>query len=364
MKILRSILLILNVLAALALIATTLAGAVAPSKSILPSVFAYGFLPLLAVNVLFVLLWLLLRRWSFLISAAAIAARFSVVGIFLQVGGTSEVPSLEEHPGRIVLMSYNLHNFGGVDFESTPKDSNAKEFLLLLREQQPDVLCLQEYAAVKGMSITDSLELMGYNHYYGARGSNTAPSGTVVFSKFPITYVKKIDQQKLLVELLHGERPFRLLCVHMNSYSFDLDDREEIEQLRHGKVDSISHRTLAKAKGTVLRHEEEWNSLLRPLVCESSLPLLMAGDMNDIPASWLYFQISKYLRDAFRDEGNGLCSTYNGSFPRFRIDMVFHSPEFTTLSYRRLKSRISDHFPVIVSLELAECKNENPREIQ
>ncbi|MBR1549404.1 MAG: endonuclease/exonuclease/phosphatase family protein [Bacteroidales bacterium] len=352
MKVIRTILLILNVLAVLGLIVTTLAGVIAPSKNILPSVFAYAYLPMLGVNILFVLLWLFMGKWHFLLSVAAIAARYTFIGLFFQIGGTSTIPPAEEHPTMVSLLSYNVHQFGGNGYESIPKDSNALAFLDLLREHQPMVLCLQEYTAVKGLSITDSLELMGYNHYYGAHGSNTSPSGTVVFSKLPITYVKRIDQQKILVEILNGDRPFRILCVHMDSYAFDLDDRADIEQMAHLKIDSTSRRTMSKAKETVIRHETEWNDQLRPLVSECSLPLILAGDMNDIPSSWLYAQITKYLADTYRDKGLGFGTTYNGSFPRFRIDMVFHSPQFSTLSYRRIKTALSDHYPVLVSLEI------------
>ena len=352
MKIIRVILLVLYILAALGLVATTLAGVVAPSKNILPSVLAYGYLPMLGVNILFLLLWLFMGKWQFLVSTVAIVARFSFVGLFFQIGGTSTVPSAEEHPGMVTLMTFNLHNFGGDGFESTPKDSCALAFFELLRKEQPMVLCLQEYSAVVGLNVTDTLKLMGYNHFYGAHGSNDNPSGTVVFSKLPITFVKRVDQQKVLVEIMNDDKPFRLLCVHMDSYSFDLDDRNDIEQMAHLKIDSMSHRTMSKAKETVIRHETEWEEQLRPLISDCSLPLVMAGDMNDIPASFLYSQITRYLEDTYRDEGLGFGTTYNGSFPRFRIDMVFRSKEFTTLSYHRIKSPISDHYPVMVSLEM------------
>jgi endonuclease/exonuclease/phosphatase family metal-dependent hydrolase len=31
--------------------------------------------------------------------------------------------------------------------------------------------------------------------------------------------------------------------------------------------------------------------------------------------------------------------------------MVFHSPHCSTLSFRRIKTALSDHYPVLVSLE-------------
>ena len=350
MKTFRIILLVFNILAAIALVATTLAGAVAPSSSMLPSVLAYGFLPMLLINIVLLIVWLVMWRWECLISVVAILARFSYIGLFFQLGGNSDVPPVAEHPGMVTLMSYNLHNFGGNGFESVAKDSNTHAFLALLREQQPDILCMQEYSPVNG--VTDSLSAMGYNHRFGARGGEKNPHGTVVFSRIPITYVKRIDQQKVMVELDKAGRRFRLCCVHMDSYAFDLEDRNDIEQMRHGKIDSTSRRTLSKAKETVLKHVEEWNTLLCPLVRDCTLPLILAGDMNDIPSSWLYSQITNYLDDTYREEGSGFGSTYNGSFPRFRIDMVFHNDGFKTLSYNRIETDISDHYPVIVALEL------------
>ena len=38
--------------------------------------------------------------------------------------------------------------------------------------------------------------------------------------------------------------------------------------------------------------------------------------------------------------------------------MVFRSPQFSTLSYRRIKTDLSDHYPVLVSLEFNDT-NEN-----
>ena len=42
----------------------------------------------------------------------------------------------------------------------------------------------------------------------------------------------------------------------------------------------------------------------------------------------------------------------SGWLPKFRIDMVFHSDGLRTLSYRRIKTRMSDHYPVLTAVEL------------
>jgi endonuclease/exonuclease/phosphatase family metal-dependent hydrolase len=211
-----------------------------------------------------------------------------------------------------------------------------------------------ESSSGKKVRVTDSLTALGYNHYHSAHGKSTSPSGTVVFSRLPITYVKRIDHNMLLVELINDNQQFRLCCVHLDSYALDDTDREEIEQILHGEMKPES-RTLDKVKETILKHESEWEEKLEPVVSESSLPMLLAGDFNDIPSSWLYGQVSKHLDDTYRDKGMGICHTYNGDgFPHFRIDYIFHSKEFQTLSYKRIKTDISDHYPVISSLEVAK----------
>lgn len=353
MKFIRSILLILNILLAVGLLLSTLAGSVSPSRFMPLSLAAYLYLPLLGANLLMVVVWLLMGRWEFLLSVAVIALRWSMVGMYFQVGGTSKVPDREEHPMMVTLMTYNVHQFQGRDDQPAQSDTHAAVFLDLVRRQQPDVLCLQEYAAPKTLRVTDSLVLMGYNHYYGAHTSTTGlPYGTVVFSRLPVTYVTRIDSEKILVELLKENRPLRVCCIHMDSYRFDATDREEIERMRRGEVQESSRRTLGKVRETILSHETEWVQRIEPVVSGSSVPLVVAGDLNDIPNSWLSCRLSECLKDSFREKGSGFSDTYNGGFPQFRIDAVFHSEGLQTLSYKRLRVDLSDHYPVMTALEL------------
>lgn len=353
MKVFRHILFILNIIAALALILTTLAGTVAPSRGLILSLMAFGYLPMLLLNVAIALLWMLFGRWECLLSMAAIASRYMFIPLFIQFGGCPKVPDAEAHPLMVTVLTYNVHQFQGVDDRPELSDSNAALFLALVREENPDVLCLQEYAAPKRLRVTDSLELLGYNHYYGAHTTSTGiPYGSVIFSRLPITFVKRIDSEKLMADVLKEDKHLRVCCLHMDSYRFDDNDREEIARIRHGEVDSSSRRTLHKVKETILSHEEEWLQQLRPIVSECSVPLVVAGDLNDISSSWLYYQMTKYLKDCFVEQGRGVSSTYNGGFPKVRIDMVLHSEGLKALSYKRIKSPMSDHYPVLTALEI------------
>ena len=56
--------------------------------------------------------------------------------------------------------------------------------------------------------------------------------------------------------------------------------------------------------------------------------------------------------DPYVNQGRGFGTTYHGPFPAFRIDYILHSHDFESLSYKRVKTNISDHYPIVVQLRL------------
>ena len=114
-KILCIILLIINLLAAAALILSTLAGVVEPSRIAAVSILSYGYFIFLLANVVFIIVWLFLSRWEFLVSAAAIAVRFSFVPLFFQVGGNQDA---EPDDDTIKILTLNTHAFKGMDSDT------------------------------------------------------------------------------------------------------------------------------------------------------------------------------------------------------------------------------------------------------
>ncbi|MEP0366364.1 MAG: endonuclease/exonuclease/phosphatase family protein [Cyclobacteriaceae bacterium] len=91
-------------------------------------------------------------------------------------------------------------------------------------------------------------------------------------------------------------------------------------------------------------------------------PVLVFGDLNDV--AWsnttrLFQQISGLLDPRI---GRGFFSTFHAKYPLFRwpLDHVFHSHHFELISYRRLKSIGSDHFPIFTKLYLQPHQTAKP----
>ena len=157
---------------------------------------------------------------------------------------------------------------------------------------------------------------------------------------------------KFHVDLQKGDHRVRICCVHLDSYELNDSDYESFERLSHAKTDSSTHQLLKKFAETTRRHEQEWKEELLPLVQSSQVPIIIAGDFNDTPASYIYQQATHLLSDPYVEQGRGFGTTYRGPFPAFRIDYILYSRDMEALSYKRISTPISDHYPIVTDLRL------------
>lgn len=351
-KFFRTILLIINLLFVIAMLVSTLAGVIPPTKIWWVSILSYGYFILLLVNIVFIVVWLCLSRWEFLISVAAIAIRYAFVPLFFQVGGTLEVAP---NDNTLKVMTFNTHSFMGLDDDTLmTRDSGAVLFLKMLDEEQPDVMSLQECFGGGKVKLLDSLEARGYVHHFGVHGDNSR-SPLVLYSRYPLSHVDDMDKtSKFYVDVKKNGHEVRICCVHLDSYQLDTADLRSFEQLSHAQYDDTStHKLLRKFRETTRCHEKEWDEELEPLVENTKIPIIIAGDFNDTPASYIYQRASKLLCDPYVEQGRGFGTTYHGPYPAFRIDYILHSDDIEALSYKRLKTNVSDHYPIVVQFNLA-----------
>lgn len=358
-KIIKAILLTLNIVVLLLMIGSTMAGVIPPSKIIIFSLLSYGYLYLVLVNVVFVVIWLLMSSKWFLLSLVGIILRVSFIPLYFQVGGTDSLECGEDGEASMLkVMTFNAHYFRGEDLGWGAKDTNMLAFIQLVDEEQPDILVMQEYSG-RGDTVYLSKRLvqMGYTYLVSGR-ENGRIRNNVIISKLPIIDTLSIDGfSKLYADIKWGDDTVRVFCLHLDSYHLDESDQQQIQDISHGNVDSTTGRgTLMKIRETTLAHEEEWTELSGYFESRDRMTIV-AGDFNDPPASYFYQQCRKLFADSYCEAGQGFSTTYHGIFtrnaifPAFRIDMVLYTHDFEAVAYRRVKTKLSDHNPVIVTMK-------------
>lgn len=108
--------------------------------------------------------------------------------------------------------------------------------------------------------------------------------------------------------------------------------------------------------------------LVADMAKQSPLPVIVAGDLNDVAWSHtteLFLKMSELL-DPRR--GRGFFNSFNAKyfFIRFPLDHAFISPEFKLNAIKRLDNCGSDHFPIYldIQLELGAVHEQQPMEVE
>ena len=356
-KLLVFVLTILALIGLVAMALSVLNAYVNPKHFIWTTLFGLAFWEVLIFNI--VVLVLLLLLWSKKAWISILAMLVAIPGI----NKSYSFGSKEEADNSIRVMSYNVHMFKHIDGKTASEDF-ANQMANQVREQNPDILCCQEFAAFKpGVSrpkcIEDFAESCGFQYIYYNRKSNFG--GNVVFSKYPIT---KVDEESgfgqentygVMVTVDAGEKgKFHVANVHLLSYMIT---DTEIDLLinstdKKDDLDTIGKTVLHKLSYAFQRRSDELKNVLTTMPPVSG-PIIMCGDFNEPPLSYNYRQMQKAgFVDTFTKVGRGIKPTYAGKLPLLRIDYIWANDKVKPLNFKRLRYKASDHYPIMLDFSL------------
>ncbi len=297
------------------------------------NVFFSLFVPLIIlINTLFFFYWLFNLKWPFLLFILTFLIGYNEWNLFYKFPNTS----FKKSGSVLSVMSYNVRLFNKYRWIDKPNISEEIEKLIL--EEDPDIVCIQEY------SNEVAPELNKYKFSYKYPKFTKAEKSTVaIFSKFKIKNKGFIDFQNssncgIYIDITFGKQDLRIYNLHLESFKL-----QQIDSLTSSgfsksfklKFDEVSNKQIDQIE--LFKKTDKFNNN----------PSIVAVDLNNTQFSETYKILSHKKNDAFQTAGSGLGETYNYSFIPLRIDFLLSDKKFKINDFKVIKKNLSDHYPII-----------------
>lgn len=327
-------------------------------------------------NIAFALYWLFTSiKRRFLLSVITIILCWNVCAPQIGTNYFGKNAVVENEELGLKIMSWNVHMF---DLGEWTKDKTSKARMLnLIQEQNPDILCLQEFywdAQDDKEPYTKILQELGYPFVAfsvdnsmrksvmtsSAAKNEVIKIGNAIFSKYPLrnsrTYpLHKQNNNMLSTDVyIDSNHIYSLNVVHLTSVGFGRKEMEYISDVRTkgNQVESKSKTLLNKLSNAAATRSILANRI-DSLKREMDYPIIICGDFNDVPGSYSYQTVKGKLSDAFIAKGTGLGRTYRHIFATLRIDYILYDHEALKIEgYHRLPDQLSDHYPIMAAFRL------------
>ena len=323
---------------------------------------------LLFIIIAFFFFWLFFRsKWLFL-SFVVLIIGFSNIRSLIGFHFGSKF-SPHKDSGVVRLLTWNVNRFYN---PTTRYNPYTNDLLRIIKEQQPDILCFQEYLEpdrTAGLSMVNKFEEQGYKYRYVvsdySRKNGTYQVGVAIFSRYPIfdslriqyTGPKSMRAAESLIacDIDFNGRKIRVYNTHLQSLLLQKKDYHDLEIIKNAKDSMMeASKSIVRKLKQGYRFRDDQVEIVRNELDKSPYPEIICGDFNDVPNSYTYFRIKGERKDAFVQKGHGLGRTYANLSPTLRIDYVMADETFEVLQYKRHVQPYSEHYPIVVDMRLTQ----------
>jgi endonuclease/exonuclease/phosphatase family metal-dependent hydrolase len=298
------------------------------------SVFTLVMPLMLILNFLFFLYWLLQTKRQMLLSGLVL-----LLGItFISKCYKFSTKNLPGDKADFTLMSYNVRMFNL--YEWLPEKDIPEKIVAFVKEQDPDIVCLQEYTK------RGNVKFSGYKHkfIFGRNGL----SGQAILSRYPIIDSGHIEfpnsgNNVVFADIKRGKDTLRVYSMHLQSVKISPDIHESIDE----EKSKVIFRRLSDA----FKKQQLQAEMFDKHKSECHYPMIICGDLNNSAFSYVYRSVKGKMKDAFEEAGTGFGKSYNYKYYPARIDYIFTDKSIDVKQYTTFDTFAnSDHFPVMTRL--------------
>ena len=304
--------------------------------------FGLYFIPILFFNlIIFIIALVKLRYIAFLTFIVMLPTLF-YADLFVKVSGDDTVP--EGKPFK--MLTYNV---GKMSLSLDKQDDGANTVRVedFLKQENPDIVCLQEFSAQSQDAYDTFLEKLPYRHQYFV--SSKPLYGNAILSRYPIVdggHIKFESSSNMCIwaDLNIDGQMLRVYNCHLQSNSISFTNLIQRMATR-GELKSEVREVHEKLRGSnKIRAQQVQDILAHCSQCD--YPIVICGDFNDTPVSYTYHMLHKGRKDSFAEAGKGFGASYAYFWPMLRIDYILFPKEYSAYRNEIKREVFSDHYPV------------------
>lgn len=351
---------------------------VSPASSWIIALFGLAFPFLFTVNLFSLFFWIFKKKWLVLFPAVPFIIGFNTAEKIFETGLFR--PG-EPDSSQVLLktMNFNVRNFDVYNWTGNWFGTARvrEQIFELISKESPDLLCIQEFFTSdsgKFQTLKAFKNELGYKNAIVELPLHLSRKdhwGMAIFSKHELLNKKMVQlssdgliakkslNMMLLADMIFNTDTFRVINCHLQSIRFQQEDYKFMSDVGI----NIEDENLRGVKNITRRLRIAFQKRSRQVdtlcyfIRQSPYPVILCGDFNDTPSSFAYRKINSLLSDAFLESGRGLGTTYIGPFPAFRIDYIFHSPQFGSSGFEVLNKKLSDHYPIQCTIRINKDPN-------
>ena len=331
----NKIVFLFNSLVAAMLLMSYLLPYVAPKTFAFLSILSLAVPLLIILNALFVLYWLLKAKKQMLLSVFVLLLGYNHVSALYKITSSITI----ENENDLSIMNYNVRLFNL--YKWIPEEHVEERIVNLIKEEQPDIVSFQEYHP------HDNVDLSFYKYKYEKLSGTRVQYGQAIFSQYPIINSGSIEfpntaNNAIYADVVKDDDTIRIYNVHLQSLRID-----DVENLKTEDSEMLIRRV-----GEAFEMQQLQTELFIKHKEKSPYKMVICGDFNNTPHSYVYKEIKGDLIDAFGEAGNGFGRTFDFKYFPIRIDFILADKAFSVNSFKNFEEQFSDHYPILTKLNL------------
>ncbi|WP_177760668.1 endonuclease/exonuclease/phosphatase family protein [Flavobacterium sp. I3-2] len=296
---------------------------------------------LIILNIFFLIYWILQFKKQFWLSGLIFLLGITFFTKFFKFSEQS----LAKEEDDFTVLSYNVRLFNL--FEWIPNENVSENIKRFVEEQNPDIICFQEYSKSANFEFDD------YKFKHIVMHGNKIKSGQAIYSKFRMINEGEItlpnsDNNVVYADVIKGNDTIRVYSIHLQSINISPDINE--------KIDESKSKLIFKRISNAFKEQQVQSELIQSHMNDFKGRKIICGDMNNSAFSYVYNNIKGDMQDAFVEAGKGFGKTYNYKHYPARIDYILVDDIFEVKEFETFNTfKNSDHFPILARLKI---KNE------